>query len=500
MDYADRRYRERPAVRARVCSCRERVRWVCHRTVTIAPTDSFRSRRLSGDWIDPCETDRADRATPLGTAEPIGDRRKSIRPKKSRIRNGTRFAAGADDANPAGLAAVVVSSVVGNLACDGPVVDSSSCGAGGSMAFGGVRIAQIDKVDLFIVVDDSPSMADKQAELARQMPELLSSLMGPFPGGRPDVLDVHVGVITSSLGSHGTSACAGKDDRGRLLPRARRLLVPHGGDLERARLGVRSAPDPAAPVQRSCRRRAAPDRHLVRRAERGRERLRLRGDVGGDCYHFLVDPAPYTKAEVTCSGDACGNNKIIVSGVDNEHPRAAQGVPPPRLAARGRRPLRRERRLAQAGRSQLAAVGLRQGPDAARLGELRQRARRLRARDARRVQAAPRRVQVLLVLRERVGPELQRPVGDRSAQQRRRRPQPARVPAGPALRLQLPLGPPALRRRVHQGSRCSAPTARLGAEPDLRGRLPRPEPGRRRDHRRRAEGASSPTPTARRRR
>jgi 1,4-alpha-glucan branching enzyme len=37
-------------------------------------------------------------------------------------------------------------------------------------------------------------------------------------------------------------------------------------------------------------------------------------------YDFLVDPAPYAKAEVKCtfgvSGDACGNNKIIVDGVD----------------------------------------------------------------------------------------------------------------------------------------------------------------------------------------
>jgi len=39
-------------------------------------------------------------------------------------------------------------------------------------------------------------------------------------------------------------------------------------------------------------------------------------------YRFLIDPAPYVRAEVKCtfgvSGDACGSNKIVVSGVDSE--------------------------------------------------------------------------------------------------------------------------------------------------------------------------------------
>ena len=39
-------------------------------------------------------------------------------------------------------------------------------------------------------------------------------------------------------------------------------------------------------------------------------------------YHFLIEPMPYAKAEVKCtfgiSGDACGSNKIEVTGLDEE--------------------------------------------------------------------------------------------------------------------------------------------------------------------------------------
>src|SRR5207249_5003643 len=60
----------------------------------------------------------------------------------------------------------------------------------------------------------------KQSELARQIPQLVASLTA-------DVLvaDIHVGVISTSLGSQGTSACdpsmtnASNDDHGHLLPR-----------------------------------------------------------------------------------------------------------------------------------------------------------------------------------------------------------------------------------------------------------------------------------------
>jgi hypothetical protein len=96
----------------------------------------------------------------------------------------------------------------------------------------------VDKIDLLFVVDNSSSMADKQAILALAVPDLIGGLLNPpcikpSVGGQPGqpvptaqqpsgpegkcpagstrefpaVLDVHVGMITSSLGSFGANGC-----------------------------------------------------------------------------------------------------------------------------------------------------------------------------------------------------------------------------------------------------------------------------------------------------
>jgi hypothetical protein len=88
----------------------------------------------------------------------------------------------------------------------------------------------VDKIDLLLVIDNSSSMADKQQILSAAIPDLLTGLLNPncvdgsgtvvvrptgpldaCPSGStrefPPVLDVHVGVITSSLGSLGTNGC-----------------------------------------------------------------------------------------------------------------------------------------------------------------------------------------------------------------------------------------------------------------------------------------------------
>jgi hypothetical protein len=48
-------------------------------------------------------------------------------------------------------------------------------------------------LDLLFVVDDSPSMADKQLNLAASFPELIKAL-DRVVGGRPSV---HIGVVTT---------------------------------------------------------------------------------------------------------------------------------------------------------------------------------------------------------------------------------------------------------------------------------------------------------------
>lgn len=54
-------------------------------------------------------------------------------------------------------------------------------------------------VDILFVIDDSPSMADKQANLATNFPNFINVLK-TIPGGLPNV---QIGVVTSDLGSKG---------------------------------------------------------------------------------------------------------------------------------------------------------------------------------------------------------------------------------------------------------------------------------------------------------
>jgi len=111
-----------------------------------------------------------------------------------------------------------------------------------------------DKLDVLFVVDNSISMADKQHLLSTSLPNFVSRLVNPWcvdAQGKPvatqpqtgamacgsgarersPVNDLHLGVITSSLGSHGGAVCATPnnaddhpDDHGELLPRQRANL------------------------------------------------------------------------------------------------------------------------------------------------------------------------------------------------------------------------------------------------------------------------------------
>lgn len=110
---------------------------------------------------------------------------------------------------------------------DGGADSENSGGRGGSSTRPDPRPAA-GKVDLLLTVDNSISMAEKQRLFARTLPELLTRLVNPFcvngqgklvgkvsspndpcPVGSQrefaPLRDLHVGVITSSLGSHGAS-------------------------------------------------------------------------------------------------------------------------------------------------------------------------------------------------------------------------------------------------------------------------------------------------------
>ncbi len=124
----------------------------------------------------------------------------------------------------------------------------------------------VDKLDLLLVIDNSRSMGDKQTLLSEAMPELIQSLVAPRclddagnpTGARADaaaeagqecgangkaewkpLVDIHIGVVSSSMGGFGSDACsadatnptdpslnAHNDDKGRLLDRSGPKEVP----------------------------------------------------------------------------------------------------------------------------------------------------------------------------------------------------------------------------------------------------------------------------------
>ena len=60
------------------------------------------------------------------------------------------------------------------------------------------------KVDILFLIDDSPSMGDKQTNLATNFPNFIN-VLAQIQGGLPDV---HIGVTTSDLGSKGAADSA----------------------------------------------------------------------------------------------------------------------------------------------------------------------------------------------------------------------------------------------------------------------------------------------------
>ncbi|MBK9263822.1 MAG: hypothetical protein IPM54_28965 [Polyangiaceae bacterium] len=137
------------------------------------------------------------------------------------------------------------------------VFGSSSTGAGGGGGSGGGSGAcDSSRIDLVIAVDNSRGMVHKQSFLAEAIPSLLQGLTNPLcidpngvapssqpadpdsacPAGLvrafPPQTDIHIGVVSSSLGGHGSDSCPDMDmqscpgaintsnnDRGHLLSR-----------------------------------------------------------------------------------------------------------------------------------------------------------------------------------------------------------------------------------------------------------------------------------------
>lgn len=202
----------------------------------------------------------------------------------------------------------------------------------------------IEKIDLLVMVDNSGSMADKQRILADAVPDLVKGLVLPkcvdkktrAPTGvlsdptKPDsgmcpagseplftpITDMHIGVISSSLGGMGSSSCPTKetgsdgriietprkDDRGHLLAYGPKGDVAAAGDLhflawypdvEKNRDKVRH-PDPPVPKTTSVDELGAVFRDLI--VGVGQDGCGFEAQLES-VYRFLVQPDPWTAIE-----------------------------------------------------------------------------------------------------------------------------------------------------------------------------------------------------------
>ena len=199
-----------------------------------------------------------------------------------------------------------------------------------------VQVA-IDKVDLLVMVDNSSSMADKQRILGDAVPDLVRALVQPkcvdkktrvptgtlsdplkadadrCPAGSepafPPITDMHIGVISSSLGGMGSSSCAPQaghhnDDRGHLVARdVAGKDLPQAGDLHflawypdvEQNEDKKRHPDPPVPATKSVKTLGASFKDLVMGV--GQDGCGLEAQLES-VYRFLVQPDPWTEIQV----------------------------------------------------------------------------------------------------------------------------------------------------------------------------------------------------------
>ncbi|HVY49567.1 MAG TPA: hypothetical protein VHB21_26925 [Minicystis sp.] len=151
--------------------------------------------------------------------------------------------------------ALAASACDGNSDIGGFGGGGSGQGGGAASGGGGGALRKVDKVDIVFGIDNSASMADKQEIMSLALSDMIESLSNPpcfdssgnivgpsqngsCPAGShtayAPVVDIHVGVVSSSLGGHGNglngvcdpSQGGHQNDMGHLIDRA-----PGGGTV-----------------------------------------------------------------------------------------------------------------------------------------------------------------------------------------------------------------------------------------------------------------------------
>ncbi|MGK4001033.1 hypothetical protein WMF31_00305 [Sorangium sp. So ce1036] len=213
----------------------------------------------------------------------------------------------------------------------------------------------VDKIDLLLAIDNSGSMADKQDILVRAIPDLVQGLVDPrcihlagtqaprradpntgqcdegFQREFEPVRDIHIGIISSSLGGHGATSCKpdpntslSNNDMGRLIARSGHNAGTN--DLEtyldqgflawdpEQKLDPNGTPDVADPGDGEADIDGSDtnaDLNSTSLVEQLANMVKGTGQSGcgfeaqlESVYRFLVDPEPYLTIEIDDQGRA----------------------------------------------------------------------------------------------------------------------------------------------------------------------------------------------------
>jgi hypothetical protein len=127
-----------------------------------------------------------------------------------------------------------LASCGGDDCCKFPDAGTGDGGSDGRVEVARVPVTVNADIDMLFVIDDSPSTLDKQQNLKNAFPAFINELNG-LPGGLPNV---HIGVVTSDLGTKGSldaqpgpgigsgpGSCSGNGKAGNLQTNATTLVV-----------------------------------------------------------------------------------------------------------------------------------------------------------------------------------------------------------------------------------------------------------------------------------